>query len=131
MCLTVPAQIVKLERSQALVRDGDAVKTINVSLITNLKIGDWILYISDLAIKKISKNDAQEILTLLKSPRKINIQKLDTRFRNIIKAVRVRDLTKKEIVYLLNTEGSEKKRFCPKLILPEKLILRILFAFTG
>ena len=109
MCLTIPAQIIKLERNQAIIRDSNTAKTVNISLISNLKIGDWILYINDLAVKKISKNDAREISILLKSPRKINIPELGVRFRNIVKVSHTRDLTKKEIIYLLNADGLEKE----------------------
>lgn len=131
MCLTIPAQIVKLEQNQALIKDGDAIKTVNVSLLADLKIGDWILYVSDLAVKKISKKDAREILILLKSSRKINIQKLDTRFRNIVKAVRVRSLTKKEIVYLLNTEGLEKKALLSEANIARKTHLKDFICVHG
>ena len=120
-----------MERNKAFVRDGDAVKAVNASLVPNLKIGDWILYISDLAIKKISKNDAQEILTLLKAPRKINIQALDIQFRNIIKAARVRNLTKKEIVYLLNTDGPEKEALFSEANISRKTHLKDFICVHG
>jgi biotin synthase len=109
MCLTIPAQVIKLEKNQAIIRDKNTTKKIKASLIPNLKAGDWVLYISDLAIKKIPKNDAREIIKLFESTPTISILKLSDKFKNIIKASRIRDLTKKEIIYLLNVERQEKE----------------------
>jgi biotin synthase len=131
MCLTIPAQIIKLGRNQAIIRDSNTAKTVNISLISNLKIGDWILYISDLAVKKISKNDAQEISILLKSPQKIDTQKLDARFRSIIEASRIRNLTKKEVVYLLNIDGPEKKALFSEANIIRKTYLKDFICIHG
>ncbi len=131
MCLTIPAQIIKLGRNQAIIRDSNTAKTVNISLISNLKIGDWILYISDFAVKKISKNDAQEISILLKSPQKIDTQKLDARFRSIIEASRIRNLTKKEVVYLLNIDGPEKKALFSEANIIRKTYLKDFICIHG
>lgn len=55
MCLTIPAQVIKLEGEKAIIRENDKFKQVQTSLVSSLKIGDWILYINDLALKKYQK----------------------------------------------------------------------------
>lgn len=109
MCLTVPGQVVKIKKDEAIIKVGAVAHKINTSLTPNLQIGDWILRINNLAIKKIVKGDAQEIIELLGSQKKINLLKLSAKFQDIIRASKIRILTKKEILYLLNTEDAEKE----------------------
>jgi hydrogenase expression/formation protein HypC len=63
MCVAIPVKISKIKDGKAEV-DG---KTINISLIPDVKVGDWILCHSGLAVNKIPSNDAQKILELNKS----------------------------------------------------------------
>lgn len=110
MCLTIPAKIISLNKNKAAVLNGGIVKEVNVFLTPGLKIGDWILYVSDFALRKISGKDAKEIIELLEDSRKkINISNLSVKFKNIIAASSVRQLGRAEIVYLLNTKGQEKE----------------------
>jgi len=97
-------------KATATIRDGDKLKQVNIDSIPDLKVGDWILYINDLALKKISARDAKAVLTLLAEPRRqIKAADLSEKFRKIIAASKSRSLTRSEIVYLLQVEGSEKE----------------------
>lgn len=58
MCLTVPYQIKKISNGQAELSDGRKVK---IAMISDLKIGDWVLANADLAVSKITANEAKEI----------------------------------------------------------------------
>lgn len=49
----------------ALVGAGKNARTIDVSLIKNPRVGDWVLSQADLAIEKISAKEAKETLKLL------------------------------------------------------------------
>jgi biotin synthase len=109
MCLTIPAKVIKLEANQAVIRDNNSTKKISILLVPDLRVGDWVLYIGDLALQKISKSDAQEIMELLESSQKIDISKLSQKFKRIIQSSQLRQLNKKEIIYLLKTEGIEKE----------------------
>ena len=65
MCLSIPYQIKKIKGQTATVsgyikKD----KNINIKLLENLKIGDWILSLNNLAIEKISADEAQQIIKL-------------------------------------------------------------------
>ena len=110
MCLTIPAQVIKLEKGKAVIQENDGFKQIQISLVPNLKVGDWILYINDSALEKIPRNEAKEILELLEVPyQKIDISRLSGKFRDIIQTSKSKDLTKEEVVYLLKTKELEQK----------------------
>ena len=66
MCLTHPIQIKKISGKMALVGSGKSARTIDVSLLKNPRVGDWVLSQADLAIEKISAKEAKEILCLFK-----------------------------------------------------------------
>ncbi len=63
MCLTVPLKIEKICQDN-LAKLSDK-REVNVSLIKNAKVGDWVLVNANLAISKISAKEAREISNLL------------------------------------------------------------------
>ena len=58
MCLTIPVQIKKINGQKARVSDG---RCINIALLDGLKAGDWVLVNADLAVDKITAQEAREI----------------------------------------------------------------------
>lgn len=65
--MATPVQIksqITNNKSQVIVDGG---KTIDISLVPDAKIGDWLLVHGDLAIQKIKANQAKEIFGLIKS----------------------------------------------------------------
>ncbi|MBM4054223.1 MAG: [FeFe] hydrogenase H-cluster radical SAM maturase HydE [Planctomycetes bacterium] len=107
MCLTIPAKVVSVENSCAglpvkriTIRDSKGEKTIN-ALPADIRAGDWVLYASDMAVEKISEDDAREILELLEPKRYIDISRLDSAFLEILKACHTRELRREEIIRLL------------------------------
>ena len=67
MCLATPVQIkskVKSEKSKVIV-DGN--KEVDISLVPEAKVGDWLLCHADLAVQKISAKQAKEVLSLQKN----------------------------------------------------------------
>ncbi len=131
MCLTIPAQVIKLESNHAVIRDSNEIKKVKGPLISNLKVGDWILSIGDLALEKISKNDALEIIELLENSQNVDISKLSNKFKNVIETSRLRDLAKDEIVYLLNTQGSEKEALFSEANIIRKTYLKDFICIHG
>ena len=109
MCLTIPAKIIKLGEATATIQDSSAVKEVGLSFVSDLQVGDWILYINDLIVKKISTEEAGEIIELLESFKKIDLSKLSDSFRAILQASKIRDLRKDEIIELLKCKGQEKE----------------------
>ncbi len=131
MCLTIPAQIIKLEGKQAVIRNNDTTKKVDVSFLSNIKVGDWILYIANMALKKISKRDAKEILDLLEASQNIDLSKLSNKFKNIIQISRTRDLNTKEIIYLLNAKDLEKEALFSEANIIRKTYLKDFICIHG
>jgi biotin synthase len=111
MCLTIPAKIIKIEDSFAFVRDFSSTKKINLKSLFDegVVVGDWILYANDFAVQKISATDAAEIIALLENHHpKIDEEKLSKEYKDIIIKSKTIELSKKDIEYLLRTEGIER-----------------------
>jgi len=58
MCLTIPAKIDKIDGGQAKLIDG---RMVNINLIKEPRVGDWLLVNADLAVSKITAKQAKEI----------------------------------------------------------------------
>lgn len=66
MCLATPVKIesrIKNKELRVKVTDN---KTVDISLIPDAKVGDWILCHGPLAINKISATEAKNILGMMK-----------------------------------------------------------------
>ncbi|MBU0707107.1 HypC/HybG/HupF family hydrogenase formation chaperone [Patescibacteria group bacterium] len=63
MCLTIPKKIISIKNKKAKVDTG----TVDVSIIKNLKAGDWVLVNANLAVQKVSQSEAKKILKLIQS----------------------------------------------------------------
>ena len=107
MCLTIPAKVLSLENShinlplkRITIRDSKGERTIT-ALLEDIKVGDWVLYASDIAVTKISEDDAMEILEILEPKSYIDISQLDSGFLEILKACHTRALQREEIIRLL------------------------------
>lgn len=61
MCLAVPAKVLRVNGNRAKVDFGNSQKEIFLGLVKP-KIGDYILVGSGIAVQKISKKDAMNIL---------------------------------------------------------------------
>ncbi|GAI80048.1 unnamed protein product [marine sediment metagenome] len=59
MCLTIPGKIVSIERNKALISQAGNTKHVDISLI-DAKIGEYVLVQADMAVQKISKQEAEE-----------------------------------------------------------------------
>jgi len=67
MCLGIPAKVIQIDDSQVGKVDylGTKIKT-NLSLLENVKKGDWIIVHAGFAISKLDEKEAQETLELLR-----------------------------------------------------------------
>lgn len=66
MCLSIPLQIKKINGKQAVVRSQGHVHKVDLSLLKNVKAGDYVLVHGELAINAIEKNEAKRILKEIK-----------------------------------------------------------------
>lgn len=131
MCLTIPAQIVSVDGNTATISKNGDYNKIDTTLIQDPKPGDWILYISDFAINKISEEDAKEIIDLLQDYGNINTETLSGKFLEVIKSSQTSLLAKEDIIYLLNTEGVEKEALLAEGNIIRKTFLKDFYCIHG
>jgi len=65
MCLAIPAKILDIENDSAEVDYGGVRKDVNISLVSNLKKGDYILIHAGFAIQKLDSKTAEESLKII------------------------------------------------------------------
>ena len=61
MCLAIPVKVKKIAGQRAEIEDG---KKVDISLVQDLKVGDYLLVHADLAINKLDEKEAREIIKL-------------------------------------------------------------------
>ena len=67
MCLATPSKVIKIKGKWALVQSHHHRHRVNLSLLKNVKVGDYLLVHNDLAINKIPKTEAKRILKMIKN----------------------------------------------------------------
>jgi hydrogenase expression/formation protein HypC len=67
MCLAVPSKVIKIEKEWATVKSGDHTHKANLSLLKDVKVGDYLLVHTDLALNKVEEKEAKRILKMIKS----------------------------------------------------------------
>ncbi len=72
MCLSVPAEIISIDGQMAQASVGGAVREISLQLVENIILGDFVLLHTGFAIEKISQEEAEETLRLLRELGEIN-----------------------------------------------------------
>jgi len=67
MCLGIPAKIIEIEQgSHGKIETGGIHRKINLSLIKDARVGDWVIVHAGFAITKMDEKEAMETLKLLK-----------------------------------------------------------------
>jgi hydrogenase expression/formation protein HypC len=67
MCLAIPGKIVSFGSDNAAEVDfGGVVRSVQMDLLPDAKKGDYVIVHAGFAIQKMSRDDAQETLRLLK-----------------------------------------------------------------
>jgi hydrogenase expression/formation protein HypC len=72
MCLAVPGKIVSIEGDDPILRDGKVnfggvVKRVNLSLVPEAKIGDYVLVHVGLALSIVDEEEANQVFEFLKT----------------------------------------------------------------
>ncbi|MCM8800873.1 MAG: HypC/HybG/HupF family hydrogenase formation chaperone [Candidatus Omnitrophica bacterium] len=65
MCLAIPAKVISIEKNLAKVDIAGVLRKVDVRLLEDLKIGDYILVHAGFGIEKINKREAKETLKIL------------------------------------------------------------------
>lgn len=66
MCLGIPAEIISIEGVMAKVNIGGTIVNASLQLLEDPKIGEYVLLHSGFAIERLSKEEAEETMRLLK-----------------------------------------------------------------
>jgi hydrogenase expression/formation protein HypC len=66
MCVAIPAQVIEIINNEAIVNYGGVKMSVDISLIEDLKIGDYVLVHAGCAMQKIDDDEAQKTLELFK-----------------------------------------------------------------
>ena len=64
MCVAVPAKIISIDETNAVIDSMGVIKNIDISLIPDVKIGDFVIVHAGFAIQIIDGDEAQKILDL-------------------------------------------------------------------
>jgi len=64
MCLAVPAKVLEIKGDKGVVDFGGIRREVSLSLIDNVKVGDYVLIHVGFAIQKLERKEAEEILKL-------------------------------------------------------------------
>lgn len=64
MCLAVPMKVIKKKGKIAIVSLGGIERSIDISLINDVKIGDYVIVHAGFAIQKLNKKEAETTLRL-------------------------------------------------------------------
>lgn len=62
MCLSVPAQVMKIDGDTAEVSVGGTIMNANLSMVDDIHVGDYILLHTGFALQKIDAEEAEETL---------------------------------------------------------------------
>jgi len=77
MCLSIPSKVISINGNKATVSVGGTEYEASLQLIDDVKIDDYVLLHTGFAIQKISEEDAQETLRLLRE-----LGEIDQEIRN-------------------------------------------------
>jgi len=66
MCLSIPSKVISINGNKAVVSVGGTEYEASLQLLEDVKIDDYVLLHTGFAIQKISEEDAQETLKLLR-----------------------------------------------------------------
>lgn len=64
MCLTIPAKVISLEKDKAIVDFAGKKEKVDTRLV-KVKVGDYVIVSNGFVIKKINKEEAEEILKII------------------------------------------------------------------
>jgi len=67
VCLAVPAKVIAIKGELATVEVGGNTRKINIMLIPEVNVGDFVLIHAGYAMERLDKREAQETLKLLEA----------------------------------------------------------------
>lgn len=65
MCLGIPMKIKHIKGDFAEVETGRLIRTINIQMLPNIKVGDYVIVHAGFAIQKVDPDKAKQTLRLI------------------------------------------------------------------
>ncbi len=107
MCLTIPGKIKSIKDGIATVENGDRTEQIELGIVIDAKVGDWVLYATNRAVRLIDEQEAREIIELLEDNyQPVDIRALPLEYKLIVSKIRNQDSE----IRIQNTEKQKNKR---------------------
>jgi hydrogenase expression/formation protein HypC len=66
MCLAIPSKILSIKGDTATIELGGMQREVSLMLLEDASVGDWVIIHAGFAIEKLSEEDAQQTLALLR-----------------------------------------------------------------
>jgi len=66
MCLAIPARILRIEGNLAIVDMAGVKREADIRMVSNVRVGEYVLIHAGFAIEKIEEKDAEETLRLFR-----------------------------------------------------------------
>lgn len=66
MCLTIPGKVVEINEDKIIVDYSGERRVANMSLIEDLRIGDYVIISNKIIVTKLKKEEAEKALELIK-----------------------------------------------------------------
>ncbi len=66
MCLAIPMRVIKKDKDKAIVESNGLRRGINISLLKQVKVGDYVIVHAGFAIEKLDEKRAKETLSLFR-----------------------------------------------------------------
>ena len=65
MCLAIPVKLISVEENTGYVEIGNTKRKVNLMLLPDAKVGDYILIHAGFAISKVEEGEVKELFDLL------------------------------------------------------------------
>ena len=66
MCLAVPMNIASIDGNTAVVEQAGTIRKVRIDLIPGVRVGDYVLIHAGIAIERVSPEEAEETLRLIR-----------------------------------------------------------------
>ncbi|MCL7474636.1 MAG: HypC/HybG/HupF family hydrogenase formation chaperone [ANME-2 cluster archaeon] len=66
MCYAIPARIINIKGDEATADYGGVKKKVNINLVDNVDVGDYVLIHAGFIIEKLDKRSAEESLEIIR-----------------------------------------------------------------
>ncbi|MEJ2307294.1 MAG: HypC/HybG/HupF family hydrogenase formation chaperone [candidate division WOR-3 bacterium] len=64
MCLAIPMKLIKIEGNKGVVELSGIQKEVSLNLLTNVKVGDYLIIHAGFALEKLNEKEAKETLSI-------------------------------------------------------------------